>query len=219
MNSFEICDWCIHTGQVPEGSGVWKSGALTSDHVLLEPDSSVSWVCQEILTHQRESGVERNILSLSAGRNCNYWQRVWLQGEGSIPEEGCRMLWKERILLYLTILLLIKISLLPTNSHENTFYQAGHLILRTSMKSSVCVYVCVWLVTQACPALCNPRDCSLPGSVHRILQARILEWVAMPFSRGSSPPRQGLNQGLLHWQTDSLPSEPPGKPQLLSNPI
>ena len=42
-------------------------------------------------------------------------------------------------------------------------------------------------VTQSCPTLCNPMDCSLPGSsVHRILQARIMEWVAIPFSRGSS---------------------------------
>ena len=43
---------------------------------------------------------------------------------------------------------------------------------------------------QSCPALCDPMDCSLTGSsVHGILQARILEWVAMPFSRGSSQPR------------------------------
>ena len=42
-------------------------------------------------------------------------------------------------------------------------------------------------VDQGCPTLCNPMDCSLPvSSVHGILQARILEWVAMPFSRGSS---------------------------------
>ena len=46
------------------------------------------------------------------------------------------------------------------------------------------------LVAQLCPALCNPMDCSLPGSsVHGILQARILEWVAIFFSRGSSPRR------------------------------
>ena len=43
-------------------------------------------------------------------------------------------------------------------------------------------------VTQSCPTLCDPVDCSPPGSsVHGILQARILEWV--PFSRGSSKPR------------------------------
>ena len=51
--------------------------------------------------------------------------------------------------------------------------------------------------------LCDPMDCSLPGSsVHGILQARILEWVAVPFCRGPSQPRS------LSLQVDSLPSEP-----------
>ena len=46
------------------------------------------------------------------------------------------------------------------------------------------------LVIQSCPILWDPMDCSPPGSsVHGILQPRILEWVAMPFSRGSSQPR------------------------------
>ena len=46
------------------------------------------------------------------------------------------------------------------------------------------------LVAQSFPALCNPMECSPPGSsVHGILQARILEWVTMPSSRGSSQPR------------------------------
>jgi len=41
------------------------------------------------------------------------------------------------------------------------------------------------LVAQSCLTLCDPMDGSLPGSsVHRIIQARILEWVAMPFSKG-----------------------------------
>ena len=43
------------------------------------------------------------------------------------------------------------------------------------------------LVAQSCPTLCDPVGCSPPGSsVHGVLQARILEWVAFPFSRGSS---------------------------------
>ena len=46
------------------------------------------------------------------------------------------------------------------------------------------------LVAKSCPTLCNPINCSPPGfSVHEILQARILEWVAISFSRGSSQPR------------------------------
>jgi len=44
-------------------------------------------------------------------------------------------------------------------------------------------------VAQSCPTLFDPMDCSLPGSsVHGILQPRILEWAALPFSRGSSQP-------------------------------
>ena len=53
------------------------------------------------------------------------------------------------------------------------------------------------LVTQSCPTLYDPMDCSPPGSsVHGILQARILEWVAIPFSRRSSPP---MNQNHISW--------------------
>ena len=50
-------------------------------------------------------------------------------------------------------------------------------------------YVCV-LVAQSCLTLCDPMDCSPQGSpLHGIRQSRILEWVAIPFSRGSSWPR------------------------------
>ena len=55
----------------------------------------------------------------------------------------------------------------------------------------VCVCVCV-LVIQSCLTVCDPMDCCLPGSsVLGILQARILEWVAMPSCRGSFWPRDG----------------------------
>ena len=58
----------------------------------------------------------------------------------------------------------------------------------------------------------QPMDGSLPGSsVHGILQARILEWVAIPFSTGSSQP--GIEPRAPALQADSLPSEPPGKPR------
>ena len=54
-------------------------------------------------------------------------------------------------------------------------------------------------------------DCSTLGSsLHRILQARILEWVAIPFSRGSSRP--GMEPESPELQADSLPFELPGKP-------
>ena len=48
-------------------------------------------------------------------------------------------------------------------------------------------HMCVHVCAQSCLTLCDPTDCSPPGSsVHGILQARILEWVAISFSRGSS---------------------------------
>ena len=73
-----------------------------------------------------------------------------------------------------------------------------------------CVCICVQSevkVAQLCPTLCDPMD----HTVHGILQARILEWVAVSFSRGSSQP------GDCTWvsptlQEDSLPAEAPGKP-------
>ena len=57
--------------------------------------------------------------------------------------------------------------------------------------------------------LCNPVDCSLPGSsIHGIIQARVLEWVAILFSRGLSLLRDQNGASCF----DSLPSELPGKP-------
>ena len=61
-------------------------------------------------------------------------------------------------------------------------------------------------VTQLCPTLCDPMD----YTVHEILQARILEWVAVPFSWGSSQPRDQPGSPAL--QADSLPAKPQGKP-------
>ena len=50
-------------------------------------------------------------------------------------------------------------------------------------------HVCAWLVAQLCLTFRDPMDCSPPGSVNEISQARILEWVAISCSRGSSQPR------------------------------
>jgi len=64
-------------------------------------------------------------------------------------------------------------------------------------------------------------DCSLPGfSIHGILQARILEWVAISFSRGSSEVKAsasnegdpGIEPGSPSLEADALTSEPPGEP-------
>ena len=74
-----------------------------------------------------------------------------------------------------------------------------------------CALLC--LVTQLCLTLCDHMDCSpLGSSVLGILQARLLEWVAMPSSRGDLP-NPGIELRSPALQAASLPSEPPGKPK------
>ena len=80
----------------------------------------------------------------------------------------------------------------------------------------VCVCVCVCacartrMLTQSCPNLCNPMDCSPPGSsVHKIFQARILEWVAISFSQPRDQNHISHLLYLLHRQAGSLPAEQP----------
>ena len=64
---------------------------------------------------------------------------------------------------------------------------------------------------QSCSTICNPMNCSLPGSsVYRIHQARILEWVAISSSRGSSQPK---DQTCINRWIFFLPLPPPGKPK------
>ena len=70
---------------------------------------------------------------------------------------------------------------------------------------------CAWVLCaeslQSCLTLCDPMDCSLPGcSVHGILQAAILKWVAMPSARGSSWSRDQtcVSCASLYWWDDSL---------------
>ena len=69
------------------------------------------------------------------------------------------------------------------------------------------------LVAQSCPILCNPMDCSLPGSsVHGIFQARILGWVAISFSRGIFLTRRS-NPGLPHYRQTPYPLSHQGSPK------
>ena len=68
----------------------------------------------------------------------------------------------------------------------------------------------MFLVTQSCLTLCDPKDCSPPGSsVHGILQARIMDGMACP--PPWDLPNPGTESRSPSLQADSLPSEPPGK--------
>ena len=86
-----------------------------------------------------------------------------------------------------------------------TRYNSPVVQLRPSQQQCV-------LVAQSYLTLCDPMGYNPPGFfVHGILWARILKWVALPFSRASSQP--GIEPQSAALQVDSLPAEPTGKPQ------
>ena len=68
---------------------------------------------------------------------------------------------------------------------------------------NICVEnISVREVAQLCPTLCHPMDCSLPGSsIHGIFQARVLEWIAISFSRGSSRARDRTHVSYIGRQS------------------
>ena len=99
-------------------------------------------------------------------------------------------------------------------SIRHMFYQEYCVMKITHQINSVkhtysFVCSCCCLAAQSCPTLCDPLDYSPPGSSsHGISQARILEWVAIPFSRGSSQPRDRICISFL--AGGFFTTEPPG---------
>ena len=89
----------------------------------------------------------------------------------------------------------------------NKFYLQNPAFPWVDPYAAVCLKVTV-KAARECPTLCDPVEYTVRG----ILQARILESVAIPFSRGSSKPRIEPRSPAL--RADSLPPEPPGKPAI-----
>ena len=95
---------------------------------------------------------------------------------------------------------------------EVTYREYGKARLTLWFWTGISITSMLCLAAQSRPTLCDPMDCSPPGSsVHGILQARILEWAAMPSSRGSSQPRNQTH--VSHITGDSLSHE--GSPGIL----
>ena len=81
----------------------------------------------------------------------------------------------------------IWVTILPSTLSLISAFVSSFSVFRMTVN---CSWSCESEVAQSCPTLCDPVDCSPPGSsVHGILRPRILEWVAISFSRGSSRPR------------------------------
>ena len=106
---------------------------------------------------------------------------------------GCLISWKERMELFTDTekifsveFLCVELMIFPGTTPQHLQKPLWCLTYSSRLYNTD---ECVW-VAQSCPTLCDPMDCRLSGSSdHGILQARILEWVAIPFSKGSSWPR------------------------------
>ena len=115
------------------------------------------------------------------------------------------------------VLLLLKPFAIPNHSlfgNPSSFQCYWAKILELTLRTLVHTPIMRAKSLQLCPTLCDPVDCSPPGSsVHGILQARRLEWVAMPSSRGSSRPRDQthvsfITGGLFTTQSPRKPGKP-----------
>ena len=94
--------------------------------------------------------------------------------------------WRRENMMTLNYSIRDLIQITPSHKKGKHYQNSRQHSRLTSSKGFQQLFNCA----QSCPTLCDPMEHSLPGSsVHVILQARILEWVAMPSSRGSSQPR------------------------------
>ena len=122
------------------------------------------------------------------------------------------------IFIYIYIFIYVYSKKIPPNSvnwhlHHLTYLSVCRCVRKLKFYSPACM---CGKPLQSCSTLCNLMDCSPPSSsVHGIFQARILEWVTMPFSSGSSWSRDGTRIScLLNWQVGSWPLAPALNPLL-----
>ena len=149
-----------------------------------------------LCTHQR-CFIFKDLVCKSRILIVSFW--LFLQSIHSIPLSSCLLIFQHPALLYLFLSFLpVSFYSLCMISFNNLLQFRGtqmaviHDILNNNalilFSDSFILLFCE--VAQSCPTLCDPMDRSLPGfSVRGILQARILEWVTISFSRGSSRPR------------------------------
>ena len=95
---------------------------------------------------------------------------------------------------------------MPALDHYSSFIPKIATILKSALQTSLHVFqhyrVCSFTAKslQSCPTLCDPMDCSLPGSsVHEIFQARVLEWGAIQYNTDETHPDVAYNSSFIHF--------------------
>ena len=111
-----------------------------------------------------------------------YWSGVPLPSPGDLPDPGIEP-WSPALEAD-------ALTSEPPGKPKVTLTAVKNFKMHSGSNKAGYFCCCHCLVTKLCPTFCDPVDCSPPGfSVHGILQARILEWGAISFSRGSFQPR------------------------------
>ena len=112
---------------------------------------------------------------------------------------------------YICVCLCVCVCVCVCVKKERRYSYPGMICKILDWPQSSCQFFHVLRCAQVCLTLCDPVNCSPPGSsVHGSLQARVLEWAATPSSRGSSPPRDQTQ--VSHIAGSFFTPEPPGKP-------
>ena len=121
-----------------------------------------------------------------------YWKCLWMQSiTGFWFLHSGQGIWeslvRQQVCCFSFCIIIIILQFASRKLHFKCCYDPEHDVYISGWEQKL-EAVCVW--AQSCLTLCDSMDCSLPeASVRGIFQARILEWVAIPFSRGSSWPR------------------------------
>ena len=114
----------------------------------------------------------------------------------------------EKIIYKLNNIMIYKysVNLIHKMSSRCFPYMLDHIAIFIIFFSLVLEGTCAFSVSHSCPTICNPLACSSPGSsVHEIFQERILERVAISFSRGSSRPRDGTPISCVSYTGRQIP--------------
>ena len=163
--------------EIPDVQAEFRKGRGTRDQI-----ANICWITEKARSSRK------NLLF--------YWLRWSLWLCGSQQTEKFLKRWEHQIILPTSweICMQVKKEQLEPDMEQWTGFKLG----KKCIKAVYChpAYLTYMPseseseVAQSCPTLCDPMDCSRPGSsVHGIFQARILKWVAIPFSRESSQPR------------------------------
>ena len=150
---------------------------LTNDRGTRDQIANICWIIEKTREFQKSVSLTTlKSLTVWVTTNCGKFLKSWgYQTTLSAFWETCMQVKKQQLELDGT-----------TDSFQIGKGERQGYILSSSLFNLYTECVCV-LVAQSCPTLCDPMDCNPPGSsVHEIFQARILEWVAISFSRGSS---------------------------------